>query len=199
MKKRLLLSVVLKSCAVFGYSALIFEWLVVAAPYTISLSKTNVYRAVVPEQITAYAPVHVSAPHFVPNWLTIAIVGIIAVGIIAVTIISLYRMPKTIGKAGQTITRASAEKIIPIVTHHKTIPARTRMIITLRIVFYIKLAFLIVPLLIVLLVPVPHSGVASQRELLMVVTGLLAGWALLLFSAQLVIARIFHAPLKALW
>lgn len=133
----------------------------------------------------------------VPSWVAIVFTVAIAIIVIAVTLISLARLPKAIGVTAQKTTRRAAELVVPAITHKRKISPKKRSLLTARIIFDLKLALLVIPVMVVWFAPIPQA--IGSRELILFIVALLAGWALILFCLQVALARAFHIPLKVLW
>lgn len=191
----------LQTFAVFAYITCVLLWLVVLLPFGPMIVKSDVFEAFVPAthnvSVEEAAP---TEPHPIAQVALFAAVAGIVLVMIIFTFISLRKAPRAIGQAGQKVTRSAAETVVttvPALTHHQ-ISAQKRKKLTVRVVFYIKLAVISIPLIVVVCAPIPDSFQLT-RELLLVIVGILAGWALLLFSLQLIFARMLRVPYDKLW
>ncbi len=74
------------------------------------------------------------------------VAGIITVTMILISLVVLWRLPKKILKAGNTVSYGITESVLPIATHHKKLPKKKQLVLTKRIVLLVRLAFIVVPL-----------------------------------------------------
>lgn len=174
--------------AVLAYLALLFEWTMLALPYIAGAIKSDAYKSILADHPR---PVVEPASQALPEWAVLVIAGVLLIGTLAAVAISLYRAPKAIVETGEKITRQAAEAIMPVVTRRHHIPAMKQAVLTARLVFYIKLTLLIIPMIVALFVPLPDQSKLT-REILLIVVGSSGAWALLLFGLQHGATRIFH-------
>ena len=186
--------------AVFAYISCVLLWLVALLPYGPGIIESDSFETFVPSETSQ--PVVVPAEPtqaFLPQWLLFVIVAALVAGMLVAVVISLKSAPKAIGQTGQKFTHHAAEAIIPVITHHRPLPAKKRKLLTARIIFYLKMAIIIIPLIVAVLAPTPDISEHFTRELLLVVVGVLAGWSLFLFCLQLIGARLFRVSYDTLW
>lgn len=179
-----------------GYFSCLLQWALLLLPFLPGMLDSGVFRTFMPSG-PSETVVSAPSPPVLPNWLVFIVVAAIVLAVVAATVMALARLPRAIGQAGQSFTRTAAEHVIPLVTHHATLPEKKRRALTARIVFNIKLAVLALPLIIALVVPLPDASIS--RQLLLVVVALAAGWSLLLFCVQAACARMFKVSLDRLW
>ncbi len=197
--KRLKLFIV-QALAVLAYLACAVLWVLMLLPYGPSLLESDAYKTFVTHSDSQPipAPQPVALPPAGQGIVFVAAI-LLVIGVIAVTVMSFRRAPRMIGHVGQQLTRRTAEMIVPMITHHHKIPAKKRRLLTARIIIYIKLLIVIVPVLVVLFAPMPPLPPQLTRELLQFIAGLIAGWAILLFGSQLMLSKAFHIPPEQLW
>lgn len=186
---------------VCAYVACVLLWLVVLLPFGPSIVESDVFEAFVPStHEQAVEPTTVSQPNPVVQVVLFAVVAALVIAMIIFTIISLRKAPRAIGQTGQKMTHRAAETVVAVVPAltHRHMSSRVRKKLTTRIVFYIKLAIICVPLLVAVCTPMPDSFQLT-KELQLVVVAVLASWALLLFSLQLIFARLLHVSYDTLW
>lgn len=181
--------------AVLAYLALLFEWTMLALPYIAGAIKSDTYKSILADHPR---PTVEPAAQALPEWAVLVIVGVLLIGALAAVAMSLSRAPKAIVETGEKITRQAAEAIIPVVTRRHHVPEKKRAVLTARLVFYIKLALLIIPILVALFVPLPDQSKLT-REMLLIVVGLSAVWALLLFGLQHLARRMFRISPSKRW
>ena len=186
----------LNALGFLAYLSCLFQWVFVLLPFLPGVLDSDVFHAFIPLG-TSDTSVNVQPAQQLPNWLIFIIVAVITLAVVLVTIIALARLPRSVGKTGQKLTRTAAERVIPVVTHHAKLPEKKRRALTARIVFDIKLAMIALPIVLLLIIPLPETTIPSQAITLVV--ALAAGWSLLLFCLQVVFARAFKVPLDRLW
>lgn len=187
----------LNALGFLAYLSCLFQWALVVLPFLPGLLDSDVFHTFMPSGPPSEVVVYAPSPQAFPNWLVFTLVAVIVLAVVVVTVRALARLPRAVGHAGQSFTRTAAEHVIPLVTHHATLPEKKRRALTARIVFDIKLVLLALPLIIVLVVPLPDTSIS--RQLLMVVVAVAAAWSLLLFCLQAACARLFKVSLDRLW
>ena len=140
----------------FGYTSVLLQWLWVGVLFLPSfLENTSVKNFLLPETTGQPTPhIELSGP---PIVLTIT-AAILTLVVLALTVVILVRLPNTIAKTGRSVTEKAASASIPLLTRHRTLPAKKRRELTMRIVNIIKLSIVILPVcLLALLSVVPVS------------------------------------------
>lgn len=151
-----------------AYLSCIFQWLWVAIlglPALID-SGTLDLLTTVPEP----APVQVPDPTTSPSPLVWIFVGVTTLVILALTIIVLIRLPKTISRAGEQVVRTTTEVVLPVITHHKQLPAKKRVVLSRRIMLIIRLTLCTVPFVISMFIVGP--GELTRQIIITVATTL---------------------------
>ncbi|HRF28256.1 MAG TPA: hypothetical protein PL051_01265 [Candidatus Saccharibacteria bacterium] len=114
------------------------------------------------------APVRTHEP---ASPVALAIGGIVTVAMIIITIIVLIRLPKAIAKTSQVVTERATEAMLPVVSHHKKLPKKKKLQLSAKLAFYIRLALIALPFLLLLALPQNES---IKPQLVIFVGGLLA-------------------------
>lgn len=133
-----------------SYTSLVLEWMwvfIVGIPPLIKIGAFDILTT--PAEPTATIP---AEPLAASPLLTI-LVGAFTLFILAVTVIVLVRIPKTIVKTGEKIVQQATDAVVPVVTHHKPLPAKKKLIISRRVKTALQISASLVPALISLLLP----------------------------------------------
>jgi hypothetical protein len=164
-----------------AYISCLFEWLwafVIGLPLLLKSGVLDMLSSPTPPE-----PVPMPTPE--PSPLVWAFIVVVIVGLFVMTIMALLRLPKTISQAGQKIVTHTAEAIIPIVTHHQTVPAKKRFVLTRRITLLIQLSISFLPLLPCWLLPPPDG---LTKDIMLITTLTLSGLSGLSFWLAWLIA-----------
>ena len=186
----------LNALGFLAYLSCLFQWTLAILPFLPGVLDSDLFVALTPSP-TVPGRMDSAPEQTLPDWLTFFIIAGITLIVLVVTVVAITRLPRTVGQGSQKIIRSAAEHVLPVVTHHTKLSKKKRQLLTARIVFNIKLAVLTLPIIILLVVPVPETAVSRQALLLIV--GLAAGWSLMLFSVQALLARRSHVSLDKLW
>lgn len=65
---------------------------------------------------------------------------------IIISLIALWRLPRNLAKLGNAASHSVSDAVIPLITHHKKIPKKTKRKLNARIVLYARIAFILIPL-----------------------------------------------------
>ena len=141
-QKRLLL---VNTFGVFGYISCMLQWLwagIIFVP--LLLENDTVRNLFLPAENTTPPPASSLEPPSLIMMIVAIIVTVIVIGIAAVV---LVRLPISIAKAGQKTVQATAQVILPVVTHHQKLPPKKKRLLTFRLIKIIKFSFCILPIL----------------------------------------------------
>ena len=132
------------------------------------------------EPVAAPVPTHEPA-----SPVALAIGGIVTVAMIIITVVVLIRLPKAIAKTSQVVTERATETILPVVSHHKKLPKKKKLQLSAKLTFYIRLALIALPFLLLLALPQNES---IKPQLVIFVGGFLAITTLTLLAVESVFA-----------
>lgn len=184
---------IVNTLGTFGYMSLILQWLWVSVLFLPSLfENSTVKNFLIPPSNAPEAPV---IEFHSPPLLAIILAVIVTTAVLIITVMVLIRLPATISETGKKATLKSAEAIIPVLTHHRTLPAHKKRQLTIQTIRLIKFVFTLLPFLLLLLTAyVPTS---LPDEIVMLVGAFLALGTLLWFSLEYTVARILKVkPIK---
>ena len=160
-----------------GYISLIFEWLWVVVVGVPPLIKTGAFDILMaPADTSTTIPTEAVA---ISPFTTIA-VGAITLILLAFTVVVLIRIPKAIVETGERIVHQAAEVVLPVVTHHKPLPAKKRRVLSMRVMRSIQISAVALPALISLILPANEE---LSRPIIITITLWLAALCLLSFFA----------------
>jgi hypothetical protein len=117
--------------------------------------------------------------------------------VLAATAYVLIKLPTTIGKTGEKLTKGASQYLVPAISHHAKLTPKKRRQLTARVVLIVKVALCVVPVIVVAL-SFNVTGAISYDAAL-IVAALLAAVALFLLSTQLLFAKLLKVPLKDTW
>lgn len=181
---------------IFGglfYVCCLLLWLWAALPYLpwlISLATTI-------QPSSSHPPVTTHVASQPPSLMLMLLASIIVVALLAATAYVLIKMPMTIGKTGEKITKRTSQYLVPVVSHHAKLSPKKRRQIATRLVVDIKIVMCIVPV-----VSIGLSFAATRTipyDVSLLVVAFLAGVSLLLLSTQMLLAKLLHVPLSKTW
>lgn len=179
----------------FGYASLIMQWLWVSVLFLPQLFENeSVKDFFIPSPTVSTAPsLELHTPPLLATILAVAI----TVVVLMITVVVLLRLPTTISKTGKKATLKTAEKIIPVIVHHKKLPPKKKRELTIQVIRILKFALILLPFLLLLLVVFIPTTLPD--DIVMFVGTFLALGSLLWFSLEYTLARVFKIdPLKLL-
>lgn len=133
-----------------SYILLVLQWLWVLLIALPPLIKSGAFDGL--NSPTVQTPV-IQAQPLAPSPLVLTIVGLITLIILVVTVIVLIRLPKTIMHTGERVVHQAAEAVIPVLTHHKPLPAKKRRLLSRRVTLAVQLFAVLLPLVISFFLP----------------------------------------------
>ena len=162
-----------------GYMMCLLQWLWVMILILPALLESGLITSLLPKVTEHHASQHIATGP--PSPVLILVGGIVTILMLALSVFVLLKFPSTVAKTGTAITHKSADAIVPVVTHHKVLPAKKRRLITGRVLFYIKLLLVLVPLAACFAVPIDAH---FSRTLVVFIGSFLATIALSLFGLE---------------
>jgi len=179
-----------------GYLAWVLQLLLLVALYFERLYHSSVGKVIFPTSTdgTNLPPEPVSTPAITlptsgPFMGLMFALGIALIGI--VTYVVTMRYIPAVNKTATKVVHEAAEQTVKQVerTGHKKIPLRKRRLLTARLIWWIKVGISVAPLVIVLLVGgtplIPKQAAVTS-------VGALSLWAVLCFTTQIVLARLWQ-------
>jgi hypothetical protein len=186
MPKRLTLCNLLGS---FGYLSCLLQWLWATTLWMPAIMNSQVQELLVPSESNYQL---LAAPFDTPSPLAITVAVIVTIVAVAVTIIVLLRLPMTIAKTGQKVTKKSADLLLPTVTSHRPITQKQKRLLTVRLIKAIKLALVLLPLTATLLIYT--QTLPLEYDLVILIGSLLAIGSLAWFTMQYTLAHRLSVP-----
>lgn len=143
-----------RSLMAVAYLALVFEWLWLVIIGLPPLIETGVFDTLVnpPQPIARQDERQEDMSPVV-----IAAVGAMTVVILGVTVVILIKLPATILKSGDVVMERAAAKTLPVITHHKPLPAKKRRELSRRLRLVFELVACAIPLVILPFLPTPDE------------------------------------------
>lgn len=150
MKQPTKRTVIANAFATLGYISLLFQWAwsVLLLCYPLLVNRPDF---LIPTSPTTSQPESIElSPALSPIATVIAVA--VTIFILVATVIVLARLPRTIGQRAATLTKATANSVVPAITHHKKITKKQRMKLSHRVILGLKLVSIIVPLILLFFV-----------------------------------------------
>lgn len=179
----------------FGYISLVLQWLWVSVLFLPQLLENEPVRDffMPPTDVTSAPPFEFHTPPLLATTLAIAI----TVVVLTVAVVVLLRLPTTISKTGKKATLKTAEKIVPVLAHHKKLSPKKKRQLTVQAIRILKFTLTVLPFLLLLLVAFIPTSLSDA--VVIFVGAFLALGTLAWFSLEYALARIFKIdPLKLL-
>lgn len=117
-------------------------------------------------------------------WVAVVIVTVI---MLAVTVFVLIRLPRSIARTGERMLETTTEAVLPVITHHKQLPAKKRVVLSRRIMLSIRLLLTLLPFIISLFLPTPG-------ELTHQIVTTVALWLAIISTVGFIVAWLVEPP-----
>jgi hypothetical protein len=179
-----------------GYLAAAFQWLAVLAVSLPNLIDSKLGHIILPERSTQSDPVPVIASHSGtgPDFVTTFLATGLAIAFIAlIAYVVVFRYTRAINTTSSRVVHRVAKKAVPIIARRPLaeIPLRQRTILNRRLLFWAKILFAILPLIVLPLVLYDGSR-GEAEQLALFVQALLALLATLGFVVQAILTNRWH-------
>lgn len=166
-----------------GYICCILGWLWLAIIALPPLIESGAINGILPDETTPKPVIPVAPQPGISPVASLA-VGIITLIMLTATFFILWRLPRTVVKSGDKIVEATAESVLPVVTHHRKLPAKRQRQLSRRLAFIVRLLAMLIPFAVIFFLPSPSS---LNKEVVMAVAAAIAAFGVLLFiAAQLI-------------
>lgn len=181
------------SAGVVGYLFVLLGWIWALA---LVLTNTGLVDLFASEQPKSSPPA-VSFPEFsLPEPIAIVLLAGLAVFMIGLSVYAFLKVPAEAIKQGSRAAHKAADKLAPVVARKKPLSKKKRLNLTARLVFYIKLALIVVPVAATAgLVVFVGSDLSLAPDLVIIVSAGTGAVAMLFFALQYALARITKLPL----
>lgn len=181
---------------VLGYGSVLLQWLWMALTIVLPLLVgSQALDFFLPRETAPTAPIE-AGNDFSPV-LQVIIAVLAVVFSVAVSLYALYKLPKSIGKAGKTITHTGAKVSSDFVAKRAHYQPAQKARLMSNITWAAKFVLIALPLLALLL---PTAEQFALNHLQVVVVGLfLSVWSLVWFIAQLILAHVAKLSSKTVW
>ena len=181
----------------FGYLSILIQWFwflaIVVLPYLESSSLKSLFLPTHDEHRQVVAST-LSMPPIVQGIITV----IAVLFTIAITLYAIYIIPRSVGKAGKTITQKSAQVTVMHLKHHHkplTKPERKRAFEYLT--WSVKLVLLLLPC-VLLLLPIKDT-LTIPHEIILLFGIFCAAMSLIWFGVQYIISRLSRSDPREIW
>jgi hypothetical protein len=190
VSKRLVLANILGS---LGYLSLLIEWAWVALLLVYPLVEKGKFSWLIPNTPT------VAPPPIEPLVITppLAIVmSLVVIFCLIATIYALIKLPASVGRTGGRVTHVGAEAVIPKLTGHKKLSRSRMRRLSFRVIFAIKLIFILLPVVATLIF---SSVSALPNNVTWAVLAFLVVWPVLYFGLQAAIVSLLKLDPQLAW
>lgn len=182
----------------FGYFSVVVQWLwfiaTIVLPYLEESSLKSVF-------LPAPGDKHhtVATAINMPPFVQVIIASLAIIFTLAILVYAIYMIPRSIGKAGKTITQKSAQVTVSHITHrhHKPLTKRERKRLFEYATWSVKLLLLLIPC-ILLLLPA-DAKLTIPHEVILLFGAFCAGMSLVWFGLQYTISRFSHSDPREIW
>lgn len=112
--------------------------------------------------------------------------------VLVISVVILARLPLSIAKTGNKATRGAAEVVLPIVSHHKKLPAKKRRQLAVWIAKVVKLALVIAPVKLLAITFLFEAPL--PQDLIFMIGSILAISSIIWFSLEYLVAGWLKVP-----
>lgn len=188
----------INTLALSTYIACLITWGWVGIIYFVTYADSDLFKKIMPED-SVQQPVWIdNANNSGGSSVVITILAVLlAIIFISVLVYSLLKLPSSIGRSGQKITKATARTFVSKVTNNKPVSYTQKSHMKKRSVFYIKLFLIILPLIIILLSY--WINLSLDYSLAVLTTAFLATIALILLIIENILAKILNVDKDSTW
>ncbi len=127
-----------------AYLIVTLQWLWMLAIGLPPLIEAGAFDSLAPPTQTEQPATQVYPAEFSPVLTIFA--GVITLVFLGLTAVILIKLPKTISQTGDKIVHQATEVVIPVITHHKKLPARKKRELSYRIMIVLQLTLVLIPL-----------------------------------------------------
>ena len=184
------------SFGVAGYGFAVLVWLWLAAICLPPLLKSDALHWTLPQTTGTRPSAPVPDLSLPPAWMLV-LGAFVTIVMIAITLYILIKVPVQAVKSTSSVAHHTAERLIPVVVHHKKVSQKRARLIGARLLFYLKLALACLPILLSpLILLVPQAELPF--DLIILVAASLSLLAVLSFALQSGISRWLRVPVDRL-
>lgn len=167
------------------------EWSWLSALYLpLLIENASVRDFLLPSENTTKEAVAASSGE--PSLFLMIIALLITAFVVIGSVVILIRLPMKIAKTGHAAAKRTAVAAVPIIVHHKKITKKKQKLLTARVIAWLKLSAIIVPL--IGLIGIYFVELQLSEELFILVTAAFALAALINFVLQYSIAYVKRVP-----
>jgi hypothetical protein len=85
--------------------------------------------------------------------VTLILVAVLTIAILVLAVYILIRIPKTIAKTGEQLIQQTSQVVLPVLTHHKALPAKKRRVLSRRLRLAVQIVLSLIPIIVCLMLP----------------------------------------------
>lgn len=179
-----------------GYVSLIIQWvwmiIILGMPIMVSDGFRDLF---LPNRTSTPVP---TASISIPEPIAILFLILAVIFTIGVSIYVIVAVPRAVGRTGNTVTKTSAQVIIPKITHHKKISEKREKTLVERITWSMKIGATAIPVP-ALMVPPPSDLISLPQDVVTGVGLFCASLTVLWFGAQFVLSKFFSLRPQDIW
>jgi hypothetical protein len=187
-------SALLNTLGALAYLFCLLQWVWTAVLFLPGIMRSDfmkqfLQKPVTPPPVTSQA---VDAPV-----AGIIFMAIFVVLMIVATLYIIIKIPSVVGKTGSKITHKTTDLTLPIVTHHKELPAKKRLQLTARLLFIVKILLCVIPF--GMLYVEDTTNIDISRDVVFIIGAVAALCSIVLFCLQAAGAKLLHTDYKQVW
>lgn len=147
----------------FAYISICFQWLWVLALGLPPLIEAGIFDSFTTSEVAPPTNSPINDP---PSPLLTIGAGIVTIIFLIITVVVIIKLPKAVAQTGETIVHQTAEVIVPVITHHKKLPAKTKRALTQRLTNLLRSMLVLLPLVAALFLPAVES---ISRDIILII------------------------------
>lgn len=176
-----------------GYFSLILQWTWTLLLACYPLLSADHGFLLPPAPPTPFEPTNTA---ITTSPITAVVAIAVTAFVLVMTAVVITRLPKQIGRRGAQLTHKTADKVVPIVTKHKPLPAKKRRKLSYRIILTAKTLFIVLPVIGLIWAKAPYP---LTNAIVWTIGAYCAGWSVIYFAIQQAIGFFAKIDTRQLW
>lgn len=180
-----------------GYASCFIQWLWLVVTLLAPLLMSDAVQPFILPDKNPQPVTDPGAGAALPEWAQLIIMAVAVIFACGVCLYALWVLPRTVGKAGNTITRTATATTLKQVQRRHPLSARQKTRLIDRISWTTKLVLVITP---VVFLAIPVDPILGLDHTIAVIAGLFfASWSVWWFSWQFIVVRLMKLPTHKVW
>lgn len=175
-----------------AYLSTTLQWLWLAVVYLPLLLKNDSFRTLfLPNQQQTETVTVVAEPAAQTSPVLFFVAVAVAVVFTLLTVIVLIKLPGSVARGGRKAAISTAKAMLPVITHHKQLPEKKRLQLTEKIVWQLRIAAAILPVIGALFVLlVPKDMLQLSPEIIIAVASGAGAFTFLWFGCEMAVSKV---------